>query len=41
MRRQIMAHLPVIVQVLMPQGQPVHPLPEQIHQTVIATGLAP
>ena len=33
------AQLPMIVQVLMPQGQSVHPLPEQIYQTVIATGL--
>ena len=36
---RVVTQLPVIVQVLVPQGQSVHSLPEQIHQTVIATGL--
>ena len=39
---RIVAQLPAIVQVLMPQSQGVHTLPEQVLQTVLApTGLTP
>ena len=41
LRRQIVAQLPVIVQVLMAQGQRVDALLNQIGHAVPATGLAP